>query len=958
MAFVLFTVLEAQDAENGELLLSLEEIQANLNLQGNPVGLDELERLNEELFKKDFLKKQPVITNSSAVRYVLSRNTAKDPKTVEDTGKRNLRVVIHKLERLAKGQLIVTGKTWLRSVVRSDIEVFQDLLNDDVRSALEVYKAPFLENIELRLSRAGFEIGSSLQLWLDNARSSLAKALQQATLATALQEIYRGEGQQAVSLIETVFVTAQETYLSAVETRLLLALLKAQNSEILHLIFAHLRAQGHEVHLPDADTAQTYLEQHLGRPQTVTPIQNQSKHAPHKFLFNVPRIHESVHFHGRTDIFKELVQVLKPNDTPIIGITGESGIGKTSLVTKLMSDYDAQPQNVATFKAIIYFQFHPLRPYSLLTLIRTIAHTLPQGDTLLKYWATQANLQSKLDYLFNGVLRDFPMLLVWDNLEALAQPTPSWANDLMAFVDAFLGYQHESKLLLISQDQPEFHGAFSDMPVYELGGLSRDETRQFLGDAAPHLSRLQASGLELVYKLTNGKPRALQAVVSVSSGYETEALDALFQDPDFLKKIQQNPFEALYPSLTLDYRRVLAALVIFEEPITASDLQQFVPQQIEMSSVLQDLVRRHLVREVKLTTIAYSLFETDQVFLYQKVTEDFGEAQVIAWHLVAANLHKANVKPSYKMLDDLIPNLQAAHHYIKAQHFEQAFEEIYAIDFDYLHTWGHSDVLVRFYERIAGSLSGKTLVTFGNALGRAYKQLGQYDKAIQVLHEVLRLSSRLGEAELGEKIIGNLGLAHYHTGLYDLALMYFQDGLRRQQALNQLDTQDEYLGFLGLCHYELGDIEAAKSYVKQAAELSHLAKRERSQAIWQGSLAKIMVEDFRLSQRPEILREAEQVILGALGLCRRLGFRASEAANLDNLAQLHKTRSDSKSAIALWSLSHALWSELQSPYAKNVQVMLENELESVSPLQMEELSRTGSELLLKVTGHPYQYAPR
>jgi len=133
------------------------------------------------------------------------------------------------------------------------------------------------------------------------------------------------------------------------------------------------------------------------------------------------------------------------------------------------------------------------------------------------------------------------------------------------------------------------------------------------------------------------------------------------------------------------------------------------------------------------------------------------------------------------------------------------------IDFDYLRTWGHYQMMVEMHERLRQHLSDSKLKQASSVnLGTGYYNMGCISKAI-ACHEESLAGARAAKDRHDES--AGLGQTERAIDYHEQAL-----AIAREIGFRQGEAND--LGNLGNCYYDLGQTDRAIGYHEQALAIN------------------------------------------------------------------------------------------------------------------------------------------
>jgi tetratricopeptide (TPR) repeat protein len=402
--------------------------------------------------------------------------------------------------------------------------------------------------------------------------------------------------------------------------------------------------------------------------------------------------------------------------------------------------------------------------------------------------------------------------------------------------------------------------------------------------------------LDLARKRTKGYPRALEALFAILKADRETNLQEILTNTE--KLLPEHVVEKLvgeaFSRLDSKAQKVMQALAIYGRAVTpvAIDylLQPFLPG-VESKAVLNRLVNMQLVRKEERR---YYLHPVDCEYALSRVTK--GEetdrdkrgtppfTQFLLYHR-GANYFKEIRRPQETLnyIDDLDPQLAEIDLRYAGRDFDTAVLVLLEIDFKYLLLWGHYRLMIELHKRLQGKISDLKLQedSVGN-LGSAYRNIGEYQKAISCYEKAIRIT-RNRKDRWGEGVwVGNRGNCFYELGetgraieLYKKALAIGRRvGIPREEAIN--------LCRLGLCYADLGQIEHAIKYYQQALDIYSQEENSdpRVEAITHGNLGICFAT---LGEIDIAIEHYNKVVL----IAQRIGARDTAAVNLGNIGDAY-----------------------------------------------------------------------
>ena len=111
------------------------------------------------------------------------------------------------------------------------------------------------------------------------------------------------------------------------------------------------------------------------------------------------------------------------------------------------------------------------------------------------------------------------------------------------------------------------------------------------------------------------------------------------------------------------------------------------------------------------------------------------------------------------------------------------------------------------------------LILAKTLLGTTYRDMGDYDEAMEIYTPALKQAEELRDEYGMEIILSNIGLVHYIKGEYDKPLEYFSRSLAIQEELGDKYRMGSTLNNIGLVHANRGDYDRALDYYVRSLEI-------------------------------------------------------------------------------------------------------------------------------------------
>ena len=583
------------------------------------------------------------------------------------------------------------------------------------------------------------------------------------------------------------------------------------------------------------------------------------------------------YFQGRQAQLGDMTTWLQDGTTAIIGVRGEGGIGKTTLVGKAFADclgfaskFWADVRTGTTLSA--------MARRALLELDVPLDQVQAIDDKDLP--------QRLLRHLQTG-----RYLLAIDNMESLLTPEGEWQGGYADFLRDFRELGSQSVLLLASREYPPKYFGWRQSEWLLLDeGLSPVEGAALLG--ALGVEDEPAALVPLAQRV-QGNPLALTLVAGwLCNEYRPgnrrvihlEQFDNLFQlrgDRPYETNISAE--EVLIWSLDRlaePLRHLLNQVSVFQNEFTAEIAAALVPQQPVTDADLRDLDRRSLLQELPQPSAA-----GHRQFRLQPRVREF--VQRHAGDLTSAHeraigyfwSHRPQQFGPQDSQDAAKEYLETFYHQVQLGRFNDAAVTAYGCD-EFFTLRGYYTALVDLYGQLyrhwqPTQAEEQNFAAVCGNLGNAYHSLGQYQQAIDYQQQWLVNAREIGDRQGKASALGNLGNAYYSLGQYQQAIEYYHQQLAITREIGDHQGEANSLGGLGNTYLLLGQYQQAIDYQEQWLAIAQEIGDRPGEA---NALGNLGIAYKSLGQYQQAIEYQQQ----QLAIAREIGDRRGEANSLLN----------------------------------------------------------------------------
>jgi len=666
------------------------------------------------------------------------------------------------------------------------------------------------------------------------------------------------------------------------------------------------------------------------------------------------------HFQGRKNELAQLTNWLDEHTVSLIGVRGEGGIGKSTLMAKVFAEslgfagkFWADVRTGSSMAALAG------RALQELGVLPAQVEKIEEKDLIPRLLR---------------LLQQGRYLLAIDNLESVLTATGVWQSGYEEFLAGFQDLGSGSVLLLGSREYPpKYFGWQQSRWLTVEHGLEPTEGAALL--AALEVEDTQEHRVAVSVQV-QGNPLALALLAGwLRTEYRPgERTVERLQQTDLLQmegrhrgeaqvsveRVLQWSIDRLTPAL----QNLLAQVSIFRGAFNYIAAATLILEQAVNETDLNDLERRSLL-QVLPERDKYKL----RVFRIQPRIREFAQKQTVD----LTNAHERAIQyfwnsrqTEFGTEDNLMAIIEyeeTFYHECQLSRYSDAFKTVFVCDrfltlrgyyltlvvlYSQLHMdWQPTLAQRQDYAAVCNNLgatyyllgqyqeaialhqealaiqreigdspeerlrqrSGKAASLVG--LGNAYQALGQYQEAIALHQEALAIQREIGDSpeerlrqRSGEATsLGNLGGAYRLLGQYQEAIVLQQQSLAITREIGDRSGEANSLGNLGGAYQSLGQYQEAIALQQQSLAIKREIGDRSGEAASLGSLG---IAYDSLGQYQEAIALQQQ----SLAITREIGDRSGEANSLNNLGNAYGSLGQYQEAIALHQQSLAIEREI------------------------------------------------
>jgi tetratricopeptide (TPR) repeat protein len=588
-------------------------------------------------------------------------------------------------------------------------------------------------------------------------------------------------------------------------------------------------------------------------------------------------------FQGRGTELCELNTWLADRSISAIGVRGEGGIGKSTLVSKAFADSlgfagkfwaDVRTGTSITVLAVRALQELGVPPRQV--------QAIEEKD------------------LIDRLLRHLQLgryLLAIDNLESVLVATGEWQSGYERFLESFLDLGSESVLLLASREYPpKYFGWRNSCWLTVERGMEPLEGAALLAaleveDSAENRADLseQVQGNPLALSLIGGWLRQYRSGERKITQLRQHT--ALFQlegkhrgeSNISVESVLQWSIDRLNPT----QQHLLTQVSVLRGAFSAATAAALTADPSTGDADLEELERRSLLQ---------ILPERDKaglrMFRLQPRLREF--VQRHAPNLTATHERAIAYFWNQRQTEFALDNTQTAvaeyektfYHECQLGRYADAAVTVFTCD-EFLSRRGYYQTLVDLYHQLHANWQPtpdrqQVYVDVCNNLGSTYQSLGQYEQAIDFCQQSLLIACEVGDRKGEANSLNNLGNAYWSLGQCSQAIDFCQQSLAIKREIGDRNGEANSLGNLGNAYECLGAYEQAIDFHQQSLAIAcEIGDRngEASSLIGLGNAYKSLGE----------YEQAINVYQQSLAIAREIDDRNSEASSLGNLGTIYQS---------------------------------------------------------------------
>jgi tetratricopeptide (TPR) repeat protein len=175
-------------------------------------------------------------------------------------------------------------------------------------------------------------------------------------------------------------------------------------------------------------------------------------------------------------------------------------------------------------------------------------------------------------------------------------------------------------------------------------------------------------------------------------------------------------------------------------------------------------------------------------------------------------------------------------------------------------------------------------------LGSAYRELGQYPRAIEYLEMALAIAREVADHQSEGAWLGGLGIVCDNQGQYARALDYYEQALKIARDSHEQRSESSILGNLATIYRNQGQYARAIEHYEKALLLARNLGDRFREGVCLGNLGRVYEDNGQHARAVESYE-------GALTITREIGDRRGEGVHLGSLGSVYRELGDYARAI-------------------------------------------------------------
>jgi ATP/maltotriose-dependent transcriptional regulator MalT/DNA-binding MarR family transcriptional regulator len=587
-------------------------------------------------------------------------------------------------------------------------------------------------------------------------------------------------------------------------------------------------------------------------------------------------------FYGREEELERINEFLKDKGTRILAIRGIAGMGKTTLIAKIVE------KNTADHR-IFWYRFHDWSTQR--NVLSHLSEFLKREKRdALKLYLDESRTIDLGDV--QGILKtqmfDISAMLVFDDFHRANENIVQLFEAIYDIMDDL----KDIKIVLLGRKIPRFYDR-RDVLVrkyikeLELEGLDRKSSLELLMNR-----NIQKEYMEDIYETTKGHPLSLE-LIEVVKGEIGKGEMKHFLWEEVLARLNEGEKNLLRFASVFRYPVSSEAYLL--DPIN-TDITHETIDELVGKSLLTHPDSKYDVHDM-IREFFYQRLSPESKSAYHKKVAEYFEDEADDLALVEAQYHYIKAGNDKRAVELAI---QYGEHLIGRGFLEEFLEILNSIskddlpdgdlsnllimEGDILTTFGEWDDALSLYQRsLKAAEQEKDPIGCAEAhykIAAIYYRKGDLKKALYVNQRSFDILMDQNEPFKMAKLYNNFGVIYWKLGSFEKARKNYAKSLEIAEDLGDMDGVSRALNNLGIIHWEKGDLDGAIEFYQRSLEIAKEQGNIQTEAILYDNLGEV----FRSK---EDIQKALEYYEKSLKLSQMLGFRWQIAEVLRNIGTLY-----------------------------------------------------------------------
>ena len=203
------------------------------------------------------------------------------------------------------------------------------------------------------------------------------------------------------------------------------------------------------------------------------------------------------------------------------------------------------------------------------------------------------------------------------------------------------------------------------------------------------------------------------------------------------------------------------------------------------------------------------------------------------------------------------------------------------------------------------------LILAKTLLGTTYRDMGDYDEAMEIYTPVLKQAEELRDEYGMGIILIDIGLVHYSKGEYDKPLEYFSRSLAIQEELGDKYRMGSTLNNIGLVHANRGDYDRALDYYVRSLAIQEELGDKTGMGNSLGNIGIVHMNKGDYDRALDYYGRTNAIK-------EELGDKTGMGTSWANIGLVHNTRGDYDKALDYYARSLTIQEELGDKRAMGI----------------------------------------